>query len=470
MGLLLGIALPLPFWIGLRRRFGARGLDAVALLDLAPVLALWLLAFALTGRPLLAGIVAGALPVIVGVIDEAKRRTLQEPLCFTDGTMVVAAIRHPELYLPFLSLPLVLAALGVGVLALGLMLVLDEPIALGAAGSGALALCGLLAGAAPWFAPAWIAPRLPMARDPALDAARFGPFATFALHAALAQAERPARRAAVPPRPAIRSARETAPHLVLLQMESFCDARRLDSTAPADLLPHWDALVPNALAHGRLVVPGFGANTNRTEFVALTGVSDDELGLDRLNPYFRFARRPVTSLAWALRGADYDTVCVHPFDPRFFRRDKVLPALGFDAFETEAVFAGAGRIGRYVADAAVAERVIAHLRAAEGPRFLYAITMQAHGPWGGADPEATWQAHLRDADAMLGAIAAAAASLERPLLVAAFGDHRPALPFARGGTDTDYLIWRNDRPGDGSAFDLDALQLHRAIRAAAGIG
>jgi hypothetical protein len=32
--------------------------------------------------------------------------------------------------------------------------------------------------------------------------------------------------------------------------------------------------------------------------------------------------------------------------------------------------------------------------------------------------------------------------------------------------DTDYLIWRSDRPGDGRAADLDAIGLHRAIMGA----
>jgi len=204
--------------------------------------------------------------------------------------------------------------------------------------------------------------------------------------------------------------------------------------------------------------------------VVLTGITDDQLGLDRLNPYLRFARQPVTSLAWALRGADYDTVCLHPFDPRFFGRHKVIPALGFDAFEAEEFFADSQRIGEYVADAAVAARIVGHLHAAEGPRFLYAITMQAHGPWSGSDPAARWQSHMRDADAMLGTIVEASKLMDRPLLIVAFGDHRPALPFARGGTATDYIIWRSDMPGDGGAFDLDALKLHRAIRAAVGLG
>jgi hypothetical protein len=46
----------------------------------------------------------------------------------------------------------------------------------------------------------------------------------------------------------------------------------------------------------------------------------------------------------------------------------------------------------------------------------------------------------------------------------AFGDHRPALPIAQGGKETDYVIWRSDRPGDGRAEKLNAVGLHRAIR------
>lgn len=470
MGLLLGIILPLAFWIALRRRFGVRRLNAAALLDIAPLIATWTLILALTGLPLLAGIAAAVLPVLVGVIDEAKRRTLEEPIGFTDGTMLVAAVRHPELYLPFLNLKLVLAALAIVGLVLGLMLFLDGSVALQGGSRLALAAIALLTGGALWLAPDRLAPRLPLARDPVLDAARFGPFASLLLHTALARRERATRRAALAPRPASRMAPGPAPHVVLIQMESFCDARRLDPGAPPDLLPAWDALASQALARGRLAVPTFGANTNRTEFGVLTGIPEDALGLDRLNPYFRFARQPVTSLAWALRGAGYQTACLHPFDPGFFGRDQVLPALGFEEFQTEADFIGATRIGRYIADVAVAERILMALRGADGPRFLFAITIQAHGPWGGADPQACWQAQMRDADAMLGRIAQAATALDRPVLLVAFGDHRPALPFARGGTDTDYLIWRSDQPGQGAASDRDALGLHQAIRAAAGIG
>jgi hypothetical protein len=70
---------------------------------------------------------------------------------------------------------------------------------------------------------------------------------------------------------------------------------------------------------------------------------------------------------------------------------------------------------------------------------------------------------MKATDDMLGAVMRAAQESTRPVVIAAFGDHRPALAEAKGGTETDYLIWRSDRPGEGWAEKLDAIGLHRAI-------
>jgi phosphoglycerol transferase MdoB-like AlkP superfamily enzyme len=299
-----------------------------------------------------------------------------------------------------------------------------------------------------------------MQRDPALDAARFGPLACFALHARLAATERTARQARHAPAPAALGFAEPAPHLLLLQLESFCDPRRFGLAQP---LPHKDRLVQAALTQGSLTVSAFGANTMRTEFAVLTGLDDAALGLDRFNPYFRFARQPIQSLAWALRGAGYQTLCLHPFAPRFFGRDKVLPALGFARFDAAAAFQQAERVRGLVSDAAIAERLAADLTAATMPGLWYVISVAAHGPWQGDDPARAWADCMKATDDMLGAVMRAAQASARPVVIAAFGDHRPALAEAKGGTETDYLIWRSDRPGEGRAEKLDAVGLHRAI-------
>lgn len=459
--LFTGAALPLPFWWWLRRGSAARA-SAWALLDAAPPAALFLLLLAATGRPIMAGGFAAGLCLFLGVADRAKRATLGEPLTFTDGGLLWQVAAFPRFYLPFVPKAVIVGGLGAGALAFLLVLALEPSIGLGFTGRVAL----LVAAAAivalllrPMLLPGSATP----ARIPVQDAARFGPMATFALHARLAATERPARRAAHPPRPAILPPAVEPPHLLLLQLESFCDPRRLGIPAA---LPHWDALGRAALARGPLDVPGFGANTMRTEFAVLTGLGDEVLGLDRLNPYFRFARSPVASLAWALRGTGYATACLHPFDARFFGRDRVLPALGFHRFDAAPAFADAPREAGLVTDAAVGAHLATCLAAAEGPAFLYAITVAGHGPWPGLDPAATWAARMAATDAMLGTLADVARRSARPVVLVAFGDHRPALPAARSGTDTDYLVWRSDRGGDGRVEPIDAVALHRLATAA----
>jgi len=109
-------------------------------------------------------------------------------------------------------------------------------------------------------------------------------------------------------------------------------------------------------------------------------VPEAAIGLDRFNPYHAFARVPLASFVWRLRAERYRTICIHPFDRRFYGRDRILPKLGFDVFLGEEAFAGAARAGVYIADVEVA-RLGAELLREEGPgTFLFAITMANHGP------------------------------------------------------------------------------------------
>ncbi|MCS6931298.1 MAG: LTA synthase family protein, partial [Acetobacteraceae bacterium] len=300
-----------------------------------------------------------------------------------------------------------------------------------------------------------------LARDQALDSARIGPATTLLAHAAIARAERRRRQAEAAPADPPPPLPDPAPHLVLLQLESFWDARGRTPRADAPALPGWDALAAQALVRGRLAVPGFGANTMRAEFAALTGLPEAALGLDAPNPYAAFARRPVGSLAHRLAAAGYATLALHPHDPRFFGRDRVLPALGFRRFEAEEAFRGAPREGRYVADAALGEAIAARLAESAGPAFLFAISIAAHGPWDAADPFADWAARIARTDSMLARLAGAARALPRPVVLLAWGDHLPSLPETAALPDwrTDWLAWHSARPGRGALRDIAAADI-----------
>ena len=139
----------------------------------------------------------------------------------------------------------------------------------------------------------------------------------------------------------------------------------------------------------------------------------------------------------------------------------------------EEAFAGAPRIGPYVGDVALAERVLAEVRARTGPLFLFCVTMENHGPWkpgrlpGLDDPHAQYLHHVAHTGA---AVERLIAGLEgMPATLCVFGDHAPSLPNCRpgfGGTATDYAVLRFGAVGAAPVrIDLTANALGRQLRA-----
>lgn len=473
--LAIGLALVAGGWLAARlMETGRRA--AGARIDAALPLGVWLALAAATGRPVVSGIAVGGAAFGVAVAARAKRATLGETLVFTDLALAWQVLRFPRLYVPFA--PSWAGALGLALLGLVVAVLALEPRSLLAAERMA---CALFAAAILAVA-AFAAARLPFARLPD-DATRFGLFATLAGHGLIAWGERAGRRAALAAPLPLRPGSAEPPHVVLVQAESFCDPHRILPELGPEALPEFARLRATG-AGGPFAVPGFGANTMRTEFGVLTGLDAEALGLDAFNPYAAFARAPVPSLATRLAASGWRSICVHPFAGRFFGRHRVMPALGFDAFEDVRAFAAAPRAGAFVSDAALSEHAAELIAKSERPLFLFLITIANHGPYAprhdalGWRPPASlpqgerlagWLAGLAETDAMLGHLADVLARCSRPGLLAAYGDHPPALPqaFAALGAPvdrTDWLLW----PHDGSARGdlLDPLALHRRILAA----
>ena len=480
-----GLGIAVATWLGLRWLVGAPllgrpepGRAMVLALDaLAPLAGLVLFTLP-TARPVLAGLTVMCLALGMGVADRVKRIVLDEPVVFADRAELLEVVRHPKLYLAFVGLwPMVLAALAI--LAAVAAMIHNEPplwpmtLAQAALIAAGAALIGRLLFVIPTAPPLLRAlagryARLAISRDPKADAARFGLLAACSIQATLARAERPARQRAAQARPWPAIPADTGP-IVIVQAESFVDARRLDPALAAHL-PAFGRLRDEAYAHGLLAVPCWGANTIRSELAVLAGLGGDDVGLDRYNPYEHFARVPLPSLARSAQAAGYRTICLHPYNRAFYARDRVMPLLGFDEFVGLEGFADAPKVGHYVGDVAVAERAAA-LIAAHGPKVLiFVITMENHGPWNtGADaipptplpegwrdrrdaaPIARWLSHLRSTDAMIPILRDAIGGRGWLML---YGDHQPSLTgafHAPGLHDrrTDYAIWSPDAAAGG---------------------
>ncbi len=439
-----------------------------------------LLAF---GRPLFACALALAAQMLVVQVSNAKFRALREPFVFTDFGLFSQALRHPRLYLPFLGVGRAVAASVAFALAIYLGLRLEPGLT--SAAAYALVVMAIAAGllaAGARFAEAVVL-------DPVEDLRRLGLFPSLWLYW-IAQRRQgdvaPAatwhtRRCAIGVLPV-----GTLPDLVAVESESFFDARRLHPGIRADVLARFDELGRQSVLRGRLAVPAWGANTMRTEFAFLTGLGETALGAHRFNPYRLAARAPLPALPACLRALGYRTVCIHPHPAGFFERNRVMPNLGFDEFIDLGGFEGAARAGPYIADAAVGRKIAEVLEQADGPIFVFAITMENHGPLHleratgedagrlyseppprGCEDLTVYLRHLLNADRMIGDLREMLTARARESVLCFFGDHVPSMPNvydAVGLVDgrTDYLVWHS-RGGAGEERDLAADQLGAAL-------
>jgi phosphoglycerol transferase MdoB-like AlkP superfamily enzyme len=455
-------------------------------------LGLWLLAFAallaLLARPWFAASLVSAFLLLVVLVSRAKSHSLHEPFVFQDFEYFTDTLRHPRLYLPFFGwfnfLLATLAFLAAVYVGWRFETSLHERFAM------AEFITGVAAPALAGTALLWFHGRRPLAVSfqPEDDLRRLGLLASLW---AYGRAERIRPAVASPFANIARcpAGSTKPPHLVVVQSESFFDARRAFAGVRQDILAGYDTLLAEAVLRGPLEVPAFGANTVRSEFAFLSGLDPAQLDVHRFNPYRKLPHWGVPTLAGHLRKLGYRTVCIHPYPAGFYRRDVVFPLLGFDRFIDIREFADAEYFGPYVSDAAVAEKIAAVLGEAGGqPLFVFAITMENHGPLHlervsredvgryhssppapGCEDFTVYLRHLANAGRMAAALRDTLNALPREAWLAWFGDHVPILPrlYADSGVPdgrTDYFIWRNGDPGEpGRHTPLRAQELGVAL-------
>lgn len=244
-----------------------------------------------------------------------------------------------------------------------------------------------------------------------------------------------------------RTAGAELPDIVVVQSESFFDPTIMRGYEHSNFAPNLRRLSAHGIS-GMLHVPTFGGGTIRTEFEVLTGLSlryFDDLQF----PYLQMSHKELPGLVRTLSRHGYTTLALHGNDPAFWNRTTAFKAIGFDRFVAQSSFpATATNDGKYMADSAMTDEVMALLKDDGPPQFIFAISIEAHGPYDieptrVAERDAipvpagvtgrnklelqTYLYHLKNADAELGRLVKLLAQRERPSLVLFYGDHLPAL-------------------------------------------
>ena len=244
------------------------------------------------------------------------------------------------------------------------------------------------------------------------------------------------------------------PDIVVIQSESFFDPSIMHGYENAKLTPNLTRLASGGMS-GPLHVPTYGGGTIRTEFEVLTGLSLRYFSNMQF-PYLQLNNKVVPSMVRVLRSHGYETVAIHGNDPTFWNRNTAFKVLGFDRFVSQSSFpANAATDGKYMADSAMTDEIMAQLKDAGAPQFLFAISLEAHGPYDVPPKDAAardaipvpstvnakdklevqnYLYHMQHADQELGRLAELLAKRSRPTLLLFYGDHLPGLTDAYAST------------------------------------
>lgn len=264
---------------------------------------------------------------------------------------------------------------------------------------------------------------------------------------------------ALPQRPTPATVASQRPDIVIVQSESFFDPgilASLDETR--DLLPNLHQALAQGLG-GTMDPPTFGGGTLRTEFEVLTGIPLAAYPQVEF-PYLQISQEKIPSIIRVADRAGYSTIAIHGNSGTFWNRSKAFQEIGFAQFLTKDDFPeNAPLDGVYLSDAAMTDEIIRKLSNASSPTLIFAISIEAHGPYlgkGVADParrEAIpaprglhddglreyrdYVYHIRNADQQLGRLWRFLTARHRPYILMFYGDHLPSLPHVYKQSDFD---------------------------------
>lgn len=480
LGLNFGLSLSLVFFIVILadslchpRRPAQSPLRSVAgmCVTFLAVLGLFGLALAVTGAIFTSAVLVAAIGVLLPVFSNIKNRVLGEPLVFSDFALIGAVFQHPQFYISALRVWQIVGLLAGLVAILALVVLLSSGAV--APRLGGLALAGVAAvlieftvRSGHWDACA----RQP---DSHRDVAAHGLIATLLVHwLRWRKLDDPAQCSA----PKVRGHPDQL--VIIVQCESFTDPAELWSD-PALALPGLAAARELAQQSGRLMAHGFGAYTMRTEYGVLFGRGEDQLGLRKFDPFLTARGETSFSLARRLQADAWDCHFVHPHDLRFYGRDQLMGEAGFaNLIGPDAFPAPETGEGRYVSDAALADKIIELAQEATTATLIYAVSIENHGPWPAGKPGQSGTSAdqylrlLNRSDAMLMRLLQMAQQQHRPVILCCFGDHRPSIPGVSepgGDRHTPYVIVNigcDGKPLPAAAKgnrDVTPAQLHHLI-------
>ncbi|TBL80392.1 LTA synthase family protein [Paenibacillus thalictri] len=243
-----------------------------------------------------------------------------------------------------------------------------------------------------------------------------------------------------------------SPNVIFIMNEAFWDPTLLPGvTFSEDPVPTIHQLQKESTS-GYLLSPQFGGGTSNVEFEVLTGDSMSFLPNGSV-PYQQYISKPVPTLASYFEDKGYKSMAIHSYEGWFWNREQVYKQMGFEGFMSKDHFDNPEYKGDFISDQEVAKSIIKQVDDSERPSFIYAVTMQNHGPYddmrygtnpikaeGNLSEQAknileTYTQGAHDADQSLKTLIDHYSNSDQPTIIVFYGDHLPML-------GNDYQVYK----------------------------
>lgn len=249
-------------------------------------------------------------------------------------------------------------------------------------------------------------------------------------------------------------AKPVKPNVIVIMSEAFFDPTTLPNVQfDRDPLPTVRQLAKTHTV-GTVGVSQFGGGTANSEFEALTGLASEKLPYGAI-AYSQYVYRPIDSLASLMKKNGYPTTAIHPYYHWYYNRTNVYKNIGFDRYIPMEFMTSAETKGLFIKDSEVAKRIIAQTKKTDGQDFVFAVTMQSHGPYddqevpinnhvsGPLSDEGkkileTYVNQIEDADRLLKTLIDEYKSRNEPTVIVMYGDHFPML-------GSDYQVYKETK-------------------------
>lgn len=271
---------------------------------------------------------------------------------------------------------------------------------------------------------------------------------------------------------------ELKPAVIGVMNETFADMSVFEGIRGAGYEgPHRYNSLAGVMQRGPLMVSVCGGGTANSGFEFLTGNSMAFMGTGKY-AYQLYDLGEADSLVKQFEELGYVSTAMHPQDPVNWKRSTAYKQLGFDEFLSISDFEVAPVYHAGVTDAATYDKIIDLLEQDDVPQFIFDVTMQNHGGCGadsvpaedivplhipGVSPEVAtslgvYLACIERSDGDLAYLIERLQTLDRPVVLVFFGDHRPGMDESLYGSiepgldpvfleqkkhQTTYMIWSN---------------------------